>query len=97
MLVSAAPDSFKAKDFNCLLALTDRRLLFVAPAPQVLSWPLGAVTRVQILQGSAGQITTFFVDDSNGGQYQLGADGQWGQVFVTNAKRAIAEAILRNT
>ncbi len=31
---------------NSCLALTSRRLLFVAPRPQVLSWPLAAIIRV---------------------------------------------------
>jgi hypothetical protein len=96
-LASAAPKGYSVTEFHCLLALTDRRLLFVAPAPQVLSWNLPTVTRVQSLNGAAGQVQTFFVDDSNGGQYQLGADGQWGPAFADHAKIAIAEATLRNT
>jgi hypothetical protein len=95
-LASAAPNGYQAREFHCLLALTDRRLLFVAPAPQVLSWPLPTVTKVQSLNGTANQIQTFFVDDSGGGQYQLGADGEWGPAFASHAKRAIAEATLRN-
>jgi hypothetical protein len=97
LLASAAPNSYNAKEFHCLLALTDRRLLFVAPSPQVLSWPLPTVTKVQSLDGGANQIETFFIDDSGGGEYQLGADGQWGPTFASHAKRAIAEATLRNT
>jgi hypothetical protein len=96
-LASAAPNSYKAKGFHCLLALTDRRILFVAPAPQVLSWPLPTVTNVQSLKGAPDQIQTFFIDDSGGGKYQLGADGQWGPIFADHASRAIAVATLRNT
>jgi len=96
-LASAAPKSYNTTEFYCLLALTDRRLLFVAPSPQVLSWALPTVTKVQSLDGAAGQVQTFFVDDEGGGKYQLGADGQWGPIFAKYAKRAIAEATLRNT
>lgn len=96
-LASAAPRSYDTREFHCLLALTNRRLLFVAPSPQVVSWPLPTVTKVQSLDGSAGQVETFFVDDEGGGKYQLGADGQWGPIFAKYAKRAIAEATLRNT
>jgi hypothetical protein len=96
-LASASPTSYDAKEFYSLLALTDRRLLFVAPAPQVLSWLLQTVTKVQSLNGAANQVVTFFVDDSDGGSYQLGADGQWGPTFASYAKQAIAEATLRNT
>ncbi len=96
-LASAAPKSYNVNEFHCLLALTNRRLLFVAPSPQVLSWPLPTVTKVQALSGSANQVETFFIDDSGGGEYQLGADAEWGPVFATYAKRAVAEAILRDT
>jgi|SRR5215475_10862136 len=96
-LASAAPKTYGVTEFHCLLALTDRRLLFVAPSPQVLSWPLPTVTKVQALSGSANQVETFFINDSGGGEYQLGADADWGPVFAAHAKRAVAEAILRNT
>jgi len=96
-LASAAPKSYNVNEFHCLLALTDRRLLFVAPSPQVLSWPLPTVTKVQALSGSANQVQTFFINDSGGGEFQLGADAEWGPVFAAHAKRAVAEAILRNT
>jgi hypothetical protein len=96
-LASAAPKSYNTTEFHCLLAVTDRRLLFVAPAPQVLSWSLPTVTKVQSLSGSANHVETFFIDDSGGGEYQLGADAEWGPVFAAHAKRAVAEAILRNT
>jgi len=95
-LSSAAPKSYNVSEFHCLLALTDRRLLFVTPSPQVLSWPLPTVTKVQALSGSANRVETFFIDDSGGGEYQLGADAEWGPFFAAHAKRAIAEAILRN-
>jgi hypothetical protein len=96
-LASAAPQSYNVRDFHCLLALTDRRLLFVAPSPQALSWPLPTVTKVQALSGNASQVETFFINDSGGGEYQLGADAEWGPVFAAHAKRAVAEAILRES
>jgi hypothetical protein len=95
-IASAPPNGYQAREFHCLHALTDRRLLFVAPAPRVLSWPFPSVTRIQSLDRTANQIQTFFVDDSGGGQCQLGTDGEWGPTFASHAKRAIAQATLRN-
>jgi hypothetical protein len=94
-LASAAPDSYRAKKLACLLVLTDRRLLFISAAPQVLSWKLPTITRVQALDGPANTIQTFFVDDNGGGELQLGADGEWGSEFVSQVEAAIAHAILR--
>lgn len=96
-LASAAPNSYDATECDSLLAITNSRLLFVAPLPQVLSWSLPSVTRVQSLYGAANEIETIFIDDSGGGEYQLGADGEWGPTFAQHAKRAVAEATLRNT
>jgi hypothetical protein len=75
--------------------LTDRRLLFLAPSPQVLSWPLASLTRVQALSSQSGAIVAFFVDDTSGGKYQLGIDGAWGDTFESMAKVAIAIARLK--
>lgn len=94
-LASAAPDAYQAEKLACLLVLTNRRLLFVSPQPQVLSWKLPVVTRVQALDGDEDDIETFFVDDNGGGEFQLGADGEWGPEFVSQVEAAIAHAILQ--
>jgi hypothetical protein len=94
-ITTAAPSPHRTPVQNSLLVLTDRRLLFIAPAPQVLSWKLPAITRVQALSGAAGRTEIFFIDDTSGGEYQLGADAEWGPEFESQVKIAIAQAVLR--
>jgi hypothetical protein len=93
-LASAAPRWYDAP-INSLLVLTDHRLIFVAPAPQAVGWKLTALDKVQALNGSAGQIVGFHVH-ADGGEFQLGIDGGWGQAFERNVKQAAAVAVLAN-
>ena len=93
-LSSAAPRWYDAP-INSLLVLTDYRLIFVAPAPQVVGWALTALTKVQALNGSAGQVVGFHVH-ADGGEFQLGIDGGWGDTFERNVKQAAAVAVLAN-
>lgn len=95
-IASAAPEWLGVKEFHCLLVLTDRRLLFIAPAPQALSWRLSTLTKTQALAGTAGGAVAFFVEDSGGGSYQLGTDGAWGREFVPHVKLAITRAVLED-
>lgn len=94
-LASAAGTWIDAKSLPCVLALTDRRLLFVAPSPQVVSWLLSDITKVASSTSSAGKVTKFYVNDKSGGAYQLGIDGEWGPVFAEKCKKAVAQALLR--
>jgi hypothetical protein len=73
---------------NCLLALTDQRLLFVAPAPQALSWRLPTITHIQAMDN------VFFVEDSDGGKFQLGAEATCSPEFASQVKAAIAQAVI---
>lgn len=93
-LSSAAPRWYDAP-INSLLVLTDHRLIFVAPAPQVVGWALPALTKVQALNGAAGQVVGFHVH-ADGGEFQLGIDGGWGKTFERNVKHAAAVAVLAN-
>lgn len=93
-IASAAPEWMGVKELHCLLVLTDRRLLFIAPAPQALSWRLSTLTKVQALDGVAGGAKAFFVESSDGGSYQLGADGAWGREFAPHVKLAVTRAVL---
>jgi hypothetical protein len=72
---------------NSVLALTDRRLIFVAPAPQALGWRLSTITRAQSYIG-------YFFVNANGGEYSVGLEGEWGSVFEGHVKEAIAQAVL---
>jgi hypothetical protein len=73
--------------YNCLLALTDRRLIFVAPAPQAVGWRLSTITRAQSYGG-------YFFMEGDAGKYSPGMDGNWGSTFETQVKHAIAIAVL---
>jgi hypothetical protein len=82
---SASPE--KDGKINSVLALTDRRLIFVAPAPQALGWRLSTITRAQSYIG-------YFFVHANGGEYSVGLEGEWGSVFEGYVKEAIAQAVL---
>jgi hypothetical protein len=84
---SASPS--KEGPTNSLLVLTDRRLIFVAPAPQALGWPLVTITKAQSYVG-------YFFVHANGGEYSLGLDAKWGSVFEGHVKQAVALAVLAN-
>jgi len=82
---SASPQ--KDGQINSLLVLTDRRLIFVAPAPQALGWRLTTITKAQSYIG-------YFFVNANGGEYSLGLQDEWGSVFEGYVKQAIALAVL---
>ena len=82
---SASPQ--KDGQINSLLALTDRRLIFVAPAPQALGWRLPTITRAQSYIG-------YFFVHAAGGEYSVGLENEWGAVFEGHVKEAIAQAVL---
>lgn len=73
--------------YNCLFALTSRRLIFVAPAPQAVAWRLSTITRAQSFTG-------YFFVEGDAGKYSPGLDSAWGSTFETQVKRAIAISVL---
>ncbi len=73
--------------YNCLLALTNGRLIFVAPAPQAVGWRLSAITKAQSYGG-------YFFVEGDAGKYSPGMDANWGSTFEAQVKRAIAIAVL---
>lgn len=76
---------------NSLIVLTERRLLFVAPAPQALSWPLHAVTKFQVAD-------RLIVIHAAGDEYMMGPDwdaAEHGIAFQKLVKRSVTAAILR--
>jgi hypothetical protein len=83
---SAAPS--QGGRVNSLLVLTDRRLLFVAPAPQALGWRLPGITRAQAYAG-------YFFVHADGGEYSLGLEKDWGSTFEGYVAEAVALAVLR--
>jgi hypothetical protein len=73
--------------YNCLLAVTNRRLIFLAPAPQAVGWRLSAITRAQSHGG-------YFFVEGDAGEYSPGLDSNWGRTFEAQVKRAAAIAVL---
>jgi hypothetical protein len=84
-LSSASPKPDTA--YNCLFAVTNRRLIFVAPAPQVVGWRLSTLSRAQSYSG-------YFFVEGDAGKYSPGLDRTWGQTFETQVKHAAAVAVL---
>ena len=82
---SAAPRPDTA--YNCVLAITSRRLIFMAPAPQAVGWRLSTITKAQSYGG-------YFFVEGDAGEYSPGLDSTWGQTFEAQVKRAIAVAVL---
>jgi hypothetical protein len=84
--------AYMGKTTNSLLVLTARRLLFVAPAPQAISWPLTEVTKFQFVPGS-GPVYVH----AAGGEFTLGAapgTDAHGKHFEDLVKRAVTVAII---
>ena len=80
-----------AKETTCLLVLTERRLILVAPAPQAVSWPLTTITKFQFVPNSATHV------HAGGAEFMLGADAKTtagGKRFEGLVKFAVARAVL---
>ncbi|MFF5225501.1 hypothetical protein [Dactylosporangium sp. NPDC000521] len=72
---------------NSVFALTSRRLLFVAPAPQVLTFDLTTVESTQ-------HTTKIFHRTADGSKYQLGISPTHGGHFERETSLAVAVAKL---
>jgi hypothetical protein len=73
---------------NSVLAVTDHRLVFVAPAPQAVAWRLSSLTKIQLYLG-------FFFLHGDAGEYSLGlANDAWGATVQQHVKTASAIAVL---
>lgn len=85
-ITSAAPR--KDATVNSLLVITQRRLLLVVPAPQVVGWRLSALTKIQVFSG-------YFFLEGDAGSYTPGlAEDAWGKAFEDQVKLANAAAVL---
>lgn len=73
--------------YTCLLAVTNRRLIFVAPAPQAVGWRLSTITKAQSFGG-------YFFVEGDAGEYSPGLDSNWGPTFEAQVKRAATIAVL---
>lgn len=84
-LISASPSKGEP---NSVLALTNRRLVFVAPSPQAVSWRLARLTRSQAFAG-------LFIVNGDAGEYSLYVPGsEWATYFENQVKTAAAIAVI---
>jgi hypothetical protein len=88
-IVSAGVDYSGALE-NCALVVTDLRLLFVNPLPQVIAWNLTQIADVNAFMG-------FRLKTYGGGEMTLGINGGWASTFVKRLQVAMAVATLRAT
>lgn len=72
---------------SCLLVVTGKRLIFVAPRPQAVAWQLSSVTRHQSTMG-------YFFIEGDAREYSLGLDPAWGAKFENQVARAVATSVL---
>jgi hypothetical protein len=84
--LSSAAVNVTGATTSSVLAITERRLLFVAPRPQALAWPLTAIDNAHAAYG--------FMVESGGGSTHLGIESPWGQEFVDQLHVAMAVATL---
>jgi hypothetical protein len=73
--------------YNCLLALTDRRLIFVAPTPQAIAWKLSNITKAQYFAKR-------LILDGGNGTHHLHIEPGWGEKFESYVLLAAAIAVL---
>ncbi|TCC31689.1 hypothetical protein [Kribbella speibonae] len=88
-IVSAGVEPLNTVE-NCALVITDARLLFVNPLPQVLAWNLTQIANVHASLG-------FMVTTHGGDQTHLGINRSGGNAFVERLHVAMAIAVLRAT
>lgn len=88
-IISAGIDPLRPVE-NCALVVTDLRLLFVNPLPQVIAWDL---TQIATVHASLG----FRVTTHGGGEMTLGINSGGGSTFVARLHVAMAIATLRAT
>ncbi|XVQ86458.1 hypothetical protein ACQP2K_03210 [Microbispora siamensis] len=91
---SGAPTWQNFQRFSSLFAITDSRFLFVAPAPQVISFYLSELDRIQVspMEG----VSIFFIGDGRDRSYQFGIDNDYGPTFERLLDHATAVARLQN-
>ncbi|MFI6827531.1 hypothetical protein ACIBG5_10560 [Kribbella sp. NPDC050241] len=88
-IISAGVEPLRTLE-NCALVVTDLRLLFINPLPQVLAWDLTQIANVHAALG-------FMVTTNGGGDTHLGINSGWGDTFVARLQVAMAIATLRAT
>lgn len=82
---SVQPDSPRV----CVFAITSRRLLFVAPAPQVVGYRLSGLSKAQAFNG-------YFFLEGDAGKYSPGIDKGYGEQFAQFLSQARALSVLTN-
>ena len=95
-LSSAAPSWSGTPRANSVLALTERRLIFVSPTPQVIAWSLRTITKAQVVTTLGTNSIGGYLIDGDEGSFQLGVDKAWGPDFGARVSFACAVAKIRN-
>ena len=81
----------KGEEITSLLVVTDRRLIFIAPAPQAVGWRLSKLTKSQAYSG-------YFFVEGDAGEYSCGlVDDEWSTTFEGKVKQAASQAVLAGT
>ncbi|MEV6411953.1 hypothetical protein [Kribbella sp. NPDC051718] len=88
-IISAGVEPLRTVE-NCALVVTDLRLLFINPLPQVVAWDLTQIANVHASLGF--QVTT-----RGGDKTHLGISGDGNHTFVSHLQVAMAIATLRAT
>lgn len=86
--ISSAAVNVTGAESNSVLAITNRRLIFVAPRPQAVAWHLREIDTAHAAYG--------FMLESGGRTTHLGIDSQWGNQFANYLHVAMAVAVLRD-
>ncbi|MFD9699930.1 hypothetical protein [Lentzea sp. NPDC059081] len=89
-------DISAAVEATSVLALTDRRLIFVSPSPQVISWSLCSITKAQVVTSPGANHIGGYLVDGDEGSFQLGIDKAWGPAFGARVSFACAVAKIRD-
>jgi hypothetical protein len=77
---------------NSVLALTDRRLLFVSSAPEVIAWSLRSIGRTKVVTTlGKNNICCYMIDEGS-----VGIDKEWGPTFGDRVNFACAVAKIRD-
>jgi hypothetical protein len=88
--VTAGGSNFVGDHVDSVLAITDQRLLFVSPAPLVLTFPLAGITRTY-LDAGRGPVR-YFVVEQGSLEAKMGIDGSGADDFKRHLDMAVARA-----
>jgi hypothetical protein len=96
-LCSGAPTWIDVTSANCLFAITDSRFPIITPAPQVISFYLTDLDKVQFVPNqSITKRIALFIIEGDGASYQFGIVSDYGSKIDTLLNEATAIARIQN-